>query len=233
MHVYVRSCWWVSCHAWLMTVYPSKGSTQQISSDGDQPAPPSVAGFITWPPAIFIHLFCTCKYHCFADLIIQYDKDLDYQFLSTSTSSTQDVLTWRKILKINESTVILNCIQRQDGSLRLFLSYSANFDWKRSAPKPAGSGYHWTLQEVILRGTPRPTETTVVWSTSTRSWHADWAIEVWRLAMGFARVERRAKKVAVFPGVVWVAHWMTSEWKWRFIDVYCVGKKILEKHGKT
>mmetsp|Transcript_14202 Transcript_14202/g.31471 ORF Transcript_14202/g.31471 Transcript_14202/m.31471 type:complete len:179 (-) Transcript_14202:80-616(-) len=49
----------------------------------------------------------------------------------------------------------------KDGSLRLFLSYSANFDWKKSAPKPAGSGYHWTLQEVILRGS-HPIPSTVV-----------------------------------------------------------------------
>ncbi|CAJ1405166.1 unnamed protein product [Effrenium voratum] len=47
----------------------------------------------------------------------------------------------------------------QDGSLRLFLSYSANFALKPSAPKPAGSGYHWTLQEVKLR---RPKEALVV-----------------------------------------------------------------------
>ncbi|CAE7243274.1 unnamed protein product [Symbiodinium sp. CCMP2592] len=37
-----------------------------------------------------------------------------------------------------------------DGSLRLFLSYSANFAY-RSQPAPVGSGYHWTLQEVELR----------------------------------------------------------------------------------
>ncbi|CAL1137136.1 unnamed protein product [Cladocopium goreaui] len=49
----------------------------------------------------------------------------------------------------------------KDGSLRLFLSYSANFDWKKSAPKPAGSGYHWALQEVILRGS-HPIPSTVV-----------------------------------------------------------------------
>ncbi|CAE7214229.1 unnamed protein product [Symbiodinium natans] len=37
-----------------------------------------------------------------------------------------------------------------DGSLRLFLSYSANFAY-HGQPAPAGSGYHWTLQEVELR----------------------------------------------------------------------------------
>ena len=53
--------------------------------------------------------------------------------------------------------------QHQDGSLRLFLSYSTNFDWKKSGPRPAGSGYQWTLQEVILRSALHPIpETTVV-----------------------------------------------------------------------
>ena len=84
-----------------------------FSSDEDQPTPPSVAGFITWTPAIFIHLFCTRKYHCFADLIVRYDMYLDYQFLSTSQTCTQDVLTWRKILKINESTVCFTLPNRQ------------------------------------------------------------------------------------------------------------------------
>ncbi|CAE7286148.1 unnamed protein product [Symbiodinium microadriaticum] len=37
-----------------------------------------------------------------------------------------------------------------DGSLRLFLSYSANFAY-HSQSSPVGSGYHWTLQEVELR----------------------------------------------------------------------------------
>ncbi|CAK9026882.1 unnamed protein product [Durusdinium trenchii] len=35
----------------------------------------------------------------------------------------------------------------KDGTLRLFLSYSANFAYKKTSPKPPGSGYHWTLQE--------------------------------------------------------------------------------------
>ncbi|CAK9030455.1 unnamed protein product [Durusdinium trenchii] len=39
----------------------------------------------------------------------------------------------------------------KEGTLRLFLSYSANFAYKKTSPKPPGSGYHWTLQEVILR----------------------------------------------------------------------------------
>lgn len=39
-----------------------------------------------------------------------------------------------------------------DGSLRLFLGYSANFAFAGEA-RPPGGGYHWTLQEVRLRPT--------------------------------------------------------------------------------
>jgi len=35
-----------------------------------------------------------------------------------------------------------------DGSIRMFLSYSANFAFGKNDANPPGSGYHWTLQEV-------------------------------------------------------------------------------------
>eukprot|EP00656_Telonema_subtile_P018296 TRINITY_DN19870_c0_g2_i1.p1 TRINITY_DN19870_c0_g2~~TRINITY_DN19870_c0_g2_i1.p1 ORF type:complete len:435 (+),score=53.47 TRINITY_DN19870_c0_g2_i1:124-1428(+) len=37
-----------------------------------------------------------------------------------------------------------------DGSLDLYLSYSANYDQRSVQPMPPGSGYHWTLQHVSL-----------------------------------------------------------------------------------
>ena len=37
-----------------------------------------------------------------------------------------------------------------DGSLTLYLAYSANFAYDHGA-RPPGSGYHWTMQEVRLR----------------------------------------------------------------------------------
>lgn len=100
----------------------------------------------------------------------------------------------------------------QDGSLRLFLSYSANFDWKKSAPKPAGSGYHWTLQEVILRGS-HPIHETVVWSQAGR-WLGD--RKVWR-KWPCCSGRWRKRSGFFYPGFVCVnsiAHWMTSQWKW-------------------
>ncbi|CAK0876915.1 unnamed protein product [Prorocentrum cordatum] len=41
-------------------------------------------------------------------------------------------------------------VDPEDGSLSLFLSYSANFAF-HSGANPPGSGYHWTLQEIKFR----------------------------------------------------------------------------------
>jgi len=41
-----------------------------------------------------------------------------------------------------------------DGSLTMFLSYSANFAFRATKDaNPPGSGYHWTLQEIKLKST--------------------------------------------------------------------------------
>ena len=46
--------------------------------------------------------------------------------------------------------LLLLCAIGADGSLTLYLAYSANFAYDHGA-RPPGSGYHWTMQEVRLR----------------------------------------------------------------------------------
>eukprot|EP00929_Paragymnodinium_shiwhaense_P100045 TRINITY_DN62068_c0_g1_i1.p1 TRINITY_DN62068_c0_g1~~TRINITY_DN62068_c0_g1_i1.p1 ORF type:complete len:496 (-),score=18.09 TRINITY_DN62068_c0_g1_i1:40-1527(-) len=46
--------------------------------------------------------------------------------------------------------------ETKDGSLRLFLSSSANFAAGNVTANPPGSGYHWTLHEVVLKPPAAP-----------------------------------------------------------------------------
>merc|ERR1711920_1092934 len=48
------------------------------------------------------------------------------------------------------SKFVASSIDPKDGSITMYLSYSANFHIHEEA-NPPGSGYHWTLQEIKLK----------------------------------------------------------------------------------
>ena len=52
---------------------------------------------------------------------------------------------------VNVPSKFVNATRAADGSLELWLSYSANFaNNSLSKTNPPGSGYHWTLSKVQL-----------------------------------------------------------------------------------
>ena len=51
---------------------------------------------------------------------------------------------------VNVPSKFVDATLAADGSLRVYLSYSANFAFHDSA-KPPGSGYHWTLSELRFK----------------------------------------------------------------------------------
>jgi len=108
---------------------------------------------MTYIPAVKRYIMCisTPTYSPFTE------KQFDTYFLEAATiTGPFRYITYMKMFGPQSyfvnipSKFVDAAVDPNDGSLRLFLSYSANFAF-HSGANPPGSGYHWTLQEMRLK----------------------------------------------------------------------------------